>query len=109
MSYALYSPHVAPLGLATPVAVEKRNAALAILQAQPCYTAELDGCLKSSTPTSFPGCATLLAAYADKDSSDYLDGVVAKIPYCAPPTSVATYIAVGAFGLAAGLLIGAML
>ena len=113
MSYALYSPHLAPLGLATPDAVVARNAALAAgqaaLRAQPCYSAELEACISAKTPTDFPNCAVIQAGYAV--SVEEMNKINDGMPYCPLPAGppIAHYVAAAAFGLAAGLFLGAVL
>lgn len=104
MSYALYAPHVAPFGAAPSPAVA---AGTQILRSQPCYSDELDKCINASAPTGFPQCAEIRAAFAADVNT--MNDVANQVPNCPLHPPVSHYIAAAAFGMAAGLVIGALL
>jgi len=105
VSYALYTAAfgaAASAATSDPVYVAGVNA----LRQHGCYSQALDDCVKAKSATVLPGCAQIRAAY-DKYESAF-QSEVDKTPYCSEPerTPWTTFVAVGAFALAAGMLLG---
>jgi hypothetical protein len=118
--YAPYEPYAPnapamPFGAVLPGADPRTwspmtvSSGAAALRAQPCYSQELSDCINTTAPSSVANCEVIRAAY--KLDAKAMDAAAEGLKFCPASSapSLGAMIAVGAFGVAAGLLLGALL
>lgn len=111
--YAPYEPYAPnapamPFGAALPATTTAPilTAGIAAVRAQPCYSQEFEDCINTAQPSGLRDCETIRAAY--KVDAKAMDAALQSVHYC-PAPSTARIITIGAIGVAAGLLLGALL
>ena len=114
--YALYAPNLPmypqPLGIGAALPATSTSATLAAgiaaVRRQPCYSHLTDECVNTTAPSSLPDCEAIRAGY--KVDAKSMDVAFEAVKFCpAPGPSMATFIAVGAVGIAVGILLGGLM
>jgi hypothetical protein len=107
MAYALYAPHL-PFGADLPATSATLSSALAAVRTQPCYSQEFEECINTTAPSRVSGCAAIRAGY--QVDAKTMDAAVQSLKFCPASSapSLGAFIAVGAIGVAVGVLLGGL-